>query len=238
MSLIIDLIIIIVAAASVYLGWARGFIKSVMSFVSIILAIIAVYLFASPLALYLNESFIDTHVQSMVEDGLSSIVSAGSENLDLEKILSDRPEALENIVKQFGGDLDEIIDYYNNALANASDQEALSQMASKIATPTANALSSVLATIIIFVAAMLLLKFITWLLDLIFRLPVLKKLNSFLGLLFGIGSAIVISWVVANIAIGLITALETIDSEMFNRSVISGSVILRFFHENSLIVFD
>ena len=41
MSLIIDLIIIAAAVASIYLGLQRGFIKSVMNFLSLLIAIAA-----------------------------------------------------------------------------------------------------------------------------------------------------------------------------------------------------
>ena len=237
MSLIIDLIIILAAVAAIYLGISRGFIRSVMHFASLILALVAVFLFTSPVAAWLNNSFIESGVSDIIEDSLSGIVSAGENSLDISKIFSDRPEPLNEIAAKFGCDLDELEAYYNNFLSSGTESEALGDLSGKIAAPTSQAISNVLAAIIVFIAAMLILRLITFILDMVFRLPVLDKLNKFLGLLFGIGSAVITSWVIANISVGLISAFESVNGEIFNQSVIDGSIILRFLYNNSLILF-
>ncbi len=237
MSLIIDLIIIIAAVSAIYLGIVRGFVKSVMGFASVLIAIAAIYFFTAPVAAWLNDAFVGDWVSGIVDDALVGIVSAGSDKLELGKIFTDRPEALVSIAEQFGCDLDELAAYYAESLANAADPFALEALAEKIAAPAADALSVALSALAIFVVSLIVLKLITLILDLICHLPVLDKLNTFLGMLFGIGSAIVTSWVIANLAVGLISALESINQDMFNQTVITGSVILRFFHENSLILF-
>ena len=237
MSLVIDIIIILAAVASIYCGIIRGFVRSASGFVSLILAVTAAFMFTTPTAEYLNEKIFAKRVESIVSGSLTGIVSAGEQKLALSQIIADRPAALDSVADRFGFDLDEIASYYEDALSGETDSEAIAKLSAYIAEPTARSISRVAASALVFVGALILLRMLFWLLDLICRLPVLDKLNTLLGLLFGIASAVVFSWSIANISVGLIRALVAIDSGIFNQSVIDGSVILKFFYEKGFIIF-
>lgn len=237
MSFVIDLIIIVVAVTAVWHGIAKGFVKSGMRFASIIISLICAFSFTTPVAAWLEEAFIKERVSEVTEDTLGSIVNVGTESLDIDEVLSDRPEALSNFAERFKFDISDMEEYYNDFLTNLTQSDALKALSEKIAAPTAGAISTVCAAIIIFLAAMIVCAILTWLLELLCRLPVLKQLNKALGGLFGIGSALLSSWTIANISVGLTNALETIRPDIFNESVISGSFILKFFVDNSLILF-
>lgn len=237
MSLIIDLIIIAAAAAAIYLGVSKGFIKSVMQFASLLAALIAVFAFTAPVSDLLYDTFVEQKVSGITEEALMGIISAGEEKLQLDKIIADRPEALSEITERFSVNLDDIVSYYSENLRSLTQPDAVDKLAGSIAEPTARAISSVAAAILIFVTTLLVLALVTFILDAICRLPVLKRLNTFLGFFFGLGSAVVTAWVIANVSVGLISALEAINGDLFNQSVIDGSFILRFFYNNSLILF-
>ncbi len=238
MSLIIDLIIIVAAVASIYLGLQRGFIKSVMSFLSLLIAIAAVYVFINPVSDWLNERIVSSRVDAIVENSLESLINAGEQQLGLSKLFDDRPDALVEITERFNFNIDTVDDYYRTQLASLPESEAFDELVHHIAEPTATAISDVAAALGIFIAALIVLHLVTFILDLICRLPVLRTLNRALGFLFGVGSALVSSWVISNIAVGLINAMNSIDSSMFNQSVIDDTIILRFFYNNSLILFN
>ncbi len=237
MSFVIDLIIIAVAVTAVWHGIAKGFVKSGMRFASIIIALICVFSFTSPVSAWLEDTFVKQRVSAVTEDTLGSIVNAGAERLDIDEVLSDRPEALSNFAERFKFDISDIEDYYNDFLTDLTQSDALRALSEKIAAPTASAISTVCAAIIVFLAAIIVCFIAAWLLDLLCRLPVLKQLNKALGGLFGVGSALLCSWAIANISVGLINALETIRPDVFNETVITGSFILKFFVDNSLILF-
>lgn len=238
MSLIVDLIIILFAAGAIYLGVSRGFIRSVMHFASLALSILAVYLFTSPLSVWIGDNFIEGRITESIESAITSIISAGEEKLKLDMVISERPEALVKIAEQFSFDLDDIEKYYSDKLSSLSDSVAIENISEKVATPASEALSTIIAAVIVFAASMLALTLITYILDAIFRLPVLKKLNKFLGFLFGVGSAVVTVLIVANISTGLILALGSLNGDIFNRSVIDGSIILRFLQSYGMILFS
>ncbi len=236
MSLIIDIIILLAAAAAIFRGASRGFIKSVMHFASLIIAIICVITFTEPLSQWFGEKFINTSITQIAEDSLNSIVNAGTENFSMDKIFSDRPEALISLSEKFSCNLDELSEYYSKTLQSLSPGDVIKELSRKIVSATASSIGNILAAIAIFIAAMLICKLATYVLDLLFCLPVLKQLNRFLGLLFGIVSAVVTTWLIANAAVGLVNAFGAIRSDIFNESVISNSFILKFFFDNNLIM--
>jgi uncharacterized membrane protein required for colicin V production len=236
MSLIIDITIILTAVTTIYLGATRGFVKSVMGFTSLLIGIVAVYFFTAPAADWLNENLIRSWVESIVDDSITGIITAGESRLELSKIIEDRPDALDAVAIRFGYNLDEIEEYYVSALRGETDSIALTKLTSYIAGPTANAISNAAGAIGVFLATMIILKIITFILDLICRLPVLNTLNTFLGFLFGVASAVVKAWIISNMAYALIFALGAINNEIFNKSAINGSIIIRFFIDNNLLI--
>lgn len=236
MSLVIDIIIILAAVASVYGGIVRGFVKSASGFISLILALTATYMFASPAAEWLDRNAVSERVGAIVSDSITSIVTAGEQKLALADIFADRPEALDSIASRFGFDPDEVGEYYSDKLAEKTDSEAIEKLSDYIAAPTSAAISRVLAAAGVFLIALIALKFAFFILDLICRLPVLDQLNTLLGLIFGILSAIVFAWAISNIAVGVIRAFSTIRGDIFNQTVIDGSVILKFFYQKGFIL--
>ena len=128
MSLVIDIIIILAAVASVYGGIVRGFVKSASGFISLILALTATYMFASPAAEWLDRNVVSERVGAIVSDSITSIVTAGEQKLALADIFADRPEALDSIASRFGFDPDEVGEYYSDKLAEKTDSEAIEKL--------------------------------------------------------------------------------------------------------------
>lgn len=237
MSFIFDLIILVIALTAICHGISKGFVKSGMRLVSVILALVFVFTFTTPLSAWIEEKFVKERVSDFTQQTLDSIVNAGSEDIEIDEVLNDKPEALSNFAERFKFDISDIEDYYNNFLSNLTRPDAIKALSEKIAAPTSASISTVFAAIIIFVATLLICFIAANLLDLLCRLPVLKQLNKILGGLFGVITALLSSWAVANISVGLINAMQTIRPDLFNDSVITGSFILKFFVDNSLILF-
>lgn len=237
MSFVIDLIIIVVAVTAILHGVAKGFIKSAMRFVSIILALILTSTFTPALASWLDEAYMNSQVSAVVENALDSIVEMGSERLDFEEVLNDQPEALLSLAERFNIDISDIESYYTGALDDLTESDALAALSSEIAAPTSSTISTVCAAIIIFVGTMIVGAIVALILDLLCRLPVLKQLNRTLGALFGVANALLCAWIIANISVGLINALEAMQGSVFNESVIESSLILKLFVDAGLILF-
>ena len=71
------------------------------------------------------------------------------------------------------------------------------------------------------------LKLLVFLIDLIFKLPVLNSTNKTLGLLFGVGEALVLAVLISSVSAAVITALGSVDPEVFGASVVERSYIMK-----------
>jgi hypothetical protein len=71
------------------------------------------------------------------------------------------------------------------------------------------------------------LKLVVFLVDLIFKLPVLNGTNKTLGLLFGVGEALILAVLISSVSAAVITALGSVDPETFGAHVVERSYIMK-----------
>ncbi len=237
MSLIIDIILILVAIYSVFKGVRRGFIRSVMHLLSIVIALVLVVLLRAPVSEQLYDGFFLDVMASPVEEELLEIKNtstAADVNGNFGKVgdlIAGYPEPLRDVVERYGLSLENIVSVENGS----SYEEGVSNLAERIASPVAELTSNVVAAILIFAVALALLKLLTFLIDKLFKLPVLKGFNTLFGLLFGIVSAGACIWFIAVIAVMLVRALSPIGTGFINEGILDSSVIISFLMKNGIV---
>ncbi len=232
MSLVFDGIILLVCVTSVILGAKRGFIKSVMGVFTLVAALFLAYAFTPAVSQYIHDSEWIENVSDSIGDTIKSLSRNDEGTFNLEKMFQDMPDAFQQIIDRYNADegtLSQTAPVHPQAEESAVD--TLSEM---IAAPVVNVISDVLAFLLIFIASVIVLKLLTWILDLIFQLPVLKTANTFLGLLVGVVIALVWAWVLSSLSVPFIHAMTSISPDLFSESVIENSVILKFFANNTV----
>ena len=100
MSLLLDLIVIFVFCFCIYTGVTRGFVKSIMGIIVVIVAIIGATLFSPPLAERINEDLVSPVVSGKVEETLNSVVS-GADSIDLSKLFEEKPKVFTDLLEKF-----------------------------------------------------------------------------------------------------------------------------------------
>ena len=147
-------------------------------------------------------------------------------------MFTDMPDAFKQILDRYNVDDSQLSE--SIPPSSEAPESAVDSLASAIAEPVAYAISSVSAFLLIFIASVAVLKLLTWLLDLLFQLPVLKTANTMLGLLVGVVIALFWAWILCPLSIVFIRAMASISPDLFNESVIEHSVILSFFEDNKI----
>lgn len=232
MSLVFDLIILAVCGISIVLGAKRGFIKSVMGVCTLIAALCLAYAFTPVVSDSIRSTDAMKNVSESIGDTIKSLSHTDEGGYDLEKMFSDMPDAFRQILDRYNTDDSTLTE---TVVPEASAPEsAVDMLADAIAEPVVRAISDVAAFLLIFVASVAALKLLTWLLDLLFQLPVLKTANTMLGLLVGVVIALFWAWVLCPLSVTLIRAMSSISPDLFNESVIENSVILSFFADNKI----
>lgn len=232
MSLVFDVIILAVCVISIVLGAKRGFIKSVMGICTLVAALCLSYAFTPTVSEYIRNTDAMGNISESIGDTIKSLSRTDDGGYDLEKMFSDMPDAFRQILERYNAD-DSVLAETLPPETSASES-AVDALANAIAEPVARAISNVAAFLLIFIASVAVLKLLTWLLDLLFQLPVLKTANTMLGLLIGVVIALFWAWILCPLSVTLIRAMSSISPDLFNESVIENSVILSFFADNKI----
>ena len=233
MSLAIDAIILLGVIIIIWKAAVRGFFKSVMSLAGGVASFLAAYAYSPTLAEYLKEKFILGGITDSIDGTLQSIARDVNtpDIFNLDKLAIDMPKSLTDMLERYNINTDSFVKKFSGLTSCEAD--VVRGFAEDIATPTANIISSVIAFIIVFVGVWLVLAIITGILDLIFKLPALKTANKVLGVIFGVFEAALFAVLAAGLLSTLVTALGSIDPNLFGAAAVEQSIICKFINEHN-----
>ncbi len=231
MNFIFDGILLTVCVLAVILGAKRGFIKSIMGICTLIAALFVAFAFTPTVAKYIETIPAVQEISESITETIQSLTKNDGPTYDLQKLFGDMPDSFKQILERYGADVSKLTDEV--PLQPKADINAVDDLASLIAAPVVDAITGVLAFLLLFVVTVIVLKLLTWLLDLIFQLPVLKTANTLLGLVVGILSALMWAWVLSALSVIFIRAMSSISPAYFNESLIENTVILKFFADDN-----
>lgn len=181
MTYVLDFVLIALFVLCVWLGWSRGFIKTVSGLIALVAAVLLASMLSGPIAEGVYNGSVEPAVFSALEEHVSGEVLPTEEQLDtaIEKL----PSFVTTLLA--AGDMDsgaailskvEVVDAGKTAARTITDR-----VITPIVLPLMQMLCSVLIFLLVYIVASILLR----VLDLVAKLPLLKQLNSFLGLLAG-----------------------------------------------------
>lgn len=228
-GIIIDAVIVAVSVLIVVTSRKRGAVKTIMSLLSGVAALLLSYAFTPVLSAYLKNKFFLEKFAKSIMDTVASLSSAGKDAA--ENVIYDVSRLVENsqflsVVEKYGGDPDKIGD----TLSAVTDTgyTAVEQVSYAVADPIAKAVSDVVAFGAIFVISLIVLKIVTLIVSAVFKLPVLKTLDKTLGGIFGIITAVLFVLVFAMVVNTVSDVLTGAASATFPENFPEKSLILRF----------
>ena len=227
MHFVFDAIITALCIFIIVLSCKKGFIKSLTGLIKGVVSFIAAYAFTPMLASYVDEHFMLKRISSGIEKTISSLSGNGNGTFDLAGMFDKMDSSLKQIIDRYGADEDVISGMCRGNAA--ADGDTVSKLAKYIASPVSDTLSKALSFIAIFIAVFVALSLIAFLLNAVFKLPVLRSANKFLGLVFGVLEAFVLAVCLSNVLASLSVGLGSINSSLFGREVVENSVVMKFF---------
>ena len=184
MSWILDLIVIAIAAVTIFFAVKNGFVRTLISTASFAVCIIVTVIFVSPLSDALEHTGIAenvkqttvTHIADYIDDdklsGIGDLLSGKSENFN-------------TLARVAGFDVSELKSWYETNVSDGDEQASL-KLAEKISAPIISLLASVVAVVILFLGTKLALWLVSLLLGQVMKLPVLHSFDKGLGVLLGV----------------------------------------------------
>lgn len=220
MAAIIDIVLVVVFAFTVFNGYRKGFIRTLFGLAGVIIALVISSTLSGPVGSVINDSFPRDALESVIRDSLSESLEKGQAQSVIEKIAEYAPtdEMEERLTETFAEDGREAIGYI------------ASELAEKLSVPMCNAV----AFFALFVLSYFAVRIASFFLDRVFRLPVLNFANSWLGLAVGVVCGILILMVLSRSFECMLPWLCKTYPENFSENIVNSTVVLNFFCEYNL----
>ncbi len=186
MWIIFDAIVVIVMAISIYNGYKRGFVRTVFKFGIVIAAFMIAYNFSPVLEEYIKST--DLYYKITEDIKLKVSDNLFSQNEETQSPESDGKQTpLYYLFDGLGIDVKELQSEYDEMLKQGKDQ-AEDTVNNMVVVPICNMLVKAVSFAIIVVVSSVLLVIVMYLLELVFKLPLLNGFNRILGLVAAVAS--------------------------------------------------
>ena len=222
MNIMLDLVILCVFVLFIAVGVRRGLVKSAAHFLGSVLAAFFASALGGAVANFAFNALFRDALVKRIGESLSSL-GTGSTFVAIENVLSSLPDFIVRALQQAGITANTL----EGIVANRSSQAA--ELITDALSPVFISCLKVLAVIVLFALFMILVRVLADMVAGLFRLPMLRQLNSTLGGLFGFLLALVSVWIAVS-AIQVFTPMLTTEVQadvetMLDRSVLAGLII-------------
>lgn len=182
MSWFLDIAIALIFGITVFFAAKNGFVKTLISAVSFIVAIIITASFCNPLAEYLKTTPIAETIENATEEKITEFILDGAVGTDA--LVKGESEEFNALLTVAGIDKAELFKWYTEAIVDTENAE--SALAKKVAAPIIDIIATAVSIVLLFVGTQILLSILSKVLNLIAKLPVLRSCNTLLGVILGI----------------------------------------------------
>lgn len=214
--MIIDIVLVIIFVVAVLWGMHKGGVKIIASLVSLVLALALAYAFAGTIGEYIKGTGFGSSIQTAIETKIMGEENKVPEINDEVDIYNEEPLVENKIEGAIDNKVDEIVNDGKEALAT------------KIISTTFYGIGFILT----FIGVKLILFIAFLIVELVFKLPVLKLFNKLLGGGLELVLMLIRIWIVLGL-VNFIAPLEFMGKVV---NIINGSVITKLLYENNIIV--
>lgn len=237
MNILLDVIVVALIAVTVYLGFKRGFVKTVMGAVGFFVALAVAVAFAPTLKAEVMKSRVAENVKIYAEEAIEKLLD-GEEKEDYDELFeTENKSNVEVLLDSFG--LGEKYESFKESYREWQDENVETIKANLVNYLSETAIdvgALIISFIAIFVLARILLRLAEWLLDRFCDLPVLKQANKILGIVAGVVLALFRVYVFCWLFGQLIPVAEVFGLDFLASANTGSTVVFRFFAEHNLLL--
>lgn len=229
MHYIFDLVLIGIITASVLIAKRRGFLKSSYTVLSLIISAVLIVTLQQPFTDYLISSSLGQTVREKVEKQVM-----GTAQEEMAEIESTEDEETAVKVGEIMGLPTFLMDFLDEKLAKQAEAvETMKNDALEVLTDTVTEVILKIASIILlFLAVRLGVYLLLHLLDILFKLPLLHGVNSFLGMIIGAVNGLLIVYILC----ALMMLLAPTESLSVIGDTVNNTLIVKYFYNNNLLI--
>ncbi len=227
MMFLLDLLLIIIVVVTVARCTVRGFVKSVINLISLVVSFFVARYFTPQFGDWLENNFFAERITDSVKEVIRSLAAKGAEAFDLSRLFEKMPADFSAMLSRYGADVDALSSTYGGM--SEAGENVTAELAASIAAPVVAGLSDVCAFVLLFLGALLVCALVGLLLGLLVKLPVLRTANRLLGFVLGVLIALILTVLFANAASMLMGYLHTVDPASFAADIMDKTLIVKYF---------
>ena len=231
MAYILDGAAILVVLLAVFIGYHRGFVRSLIQLVGLIAAAVIAAVLSTGIAALVFDSFIS--------DGLTETISTKIQATDtssaaesVQQALQELPAPIVHALEQYIGTPHEIVSGLEGSLSGSA-QAVAETVVKSVVRPVAVALLRFLVFFILFILLMIVVGLVAKLVNGLFKVPVLKQVNGVLGAVVGVVQGILFLFVAVTV-LQLVTASTSADAAVSSKDV-EDSILVGFMADHNPI---
>ncbi len=229
MNYIFDLVLIGIITASVLVAKRRGFLKSSHTVLSLIISAVLIVTLQQPFTDYLSSSALGQTVRDKVQ-----LQVMGTAEEQMTDINAEEDEETAVKVGEMMGLPSFLMDFLDEKLEKQTEAvETMKNDALAVLTDTVTEVILKIASIILlFLAVRLGVFLLLRLLDIIFKLPLLSGVNSFLGMIVGALNGLLIVYIIC----AVLTLLAPTESLSAISQIVDETLVVKYFYDNNLLI--
>lgn len=183
-----DILLIGIVALSVIVGYKKGAAKTILSMAAIIVAVVLSVIVSRMLSTVIYDAFFKESLQNKVESALENGVVGSVADTTVD-VVSALPGLIVGAMSYFGMPQSAFEDYCCDAISQ--QETAAAVVITEKLSPVVTGLIALVLSIVLFIGLYFLLRLLIKPVSKIFKLPIIRKPDSFLGGLIGFVKGIV-----------------------------------------------
>ncbi len=216
--LIFDLVIVAIFVICIAHSMRQGFVRASSAILSIVLTIVLMFAFQDSLNTYLKNSAFGEEINNRITEALTQ--------KNNETAIEDTKE---NETNEFGLPM-----FFGDIVKDTEEklETAKNDLVTEAAESTTASVINIMSILILYIAIRILLFFGLKIVNLIFKLPVLKSINKLAGAAIGVVNALFIVYI---LCAGLIWFVPN-DSSKAVKEAVEKTYITQHFYNNNMLL--
>ncbi len=235
MAYILDGIILLLMALTVFFGYRHGFLKSVVQIVGFIAAFVLALTFSSPLASWTFDGLMAEGIETQLNESLVGVTEVPSAE-KLGELLTGLPTSVISVLEN-STQLQSALDSLDNSVA-ATTATLANTLLTRIIRPIVVSLLQFVFFIILFVLFSLVARLLTKLIKPVTKLPLIRQIDGTLGAVLGAIKGVLlvliftafVQLIAATGTENSMLSLDSLDKTFLTRWVLSVNPILSTIH--------
>ncbi len=244
-SFVPDLIIALILLLCIVIYTKRGLVRSLCGLLVTVAAIVIAVNFRAPLVSYFRTTPVAAKLEDTVEQSIGSyfektLASAMPESTDAAA--ADLPDDADVAFPELPDGMSQLLDRFGISLPSLTDSirssasDTLHALTEKVSATVVGTLLDVVAFALLFFGSLIVLKLLVFLLDRIFRLPVLRHINRFGGFVLGLAMGVLFACLFCRLAEALTPSLVT-SGVLASPDVFDKAILFPLFSKTNFLPF-